>query len=282
MSTLYSVWIVRPVGAATRVPEIPLRGPVVYLDCQNLDTALTSFAAACRRPVAAVREAVETCTPDWSEYSPELEASGPREVFGLLNVTNADFAFEGAYYFHGTRVFDPATFSAEGILPLGRAVDRLWTSLYNLVADTVTDADWRRLRANIESGAGGHDGYLYRLKTRGPKLHGGPFAMLNRHHHLVARDGHHNYLAIPEIVEDIARCSGLDLAQRFETATTPCIVKFRTTGIDTGILHAGFWFIHGMLETGEPGWLAQCDYNGYGKAVPPEDVVAIELVSEAK
>ena len=67
--------------------------------------------------------------------------------------TSADFAFESAYYFHGTRVFDPATFSAEGILPLGRAVDRLWTSLYTLVADTVTDADWRRLRANLESGA---------------------------------------------------------------------------------------------------------------------------------
>jgi hypothetical protein len=39
--------------------------------------------------------------------------------------------------------------------------------------------------------------------------------MLNRHHHLVARDGHHDYLAIPEITEDIARCPALNLAQHF-------------------------------------------------------------------
>ena len=76
------------------------------------------------------------------------------------------------------------------------------------------------------------------------------------------RDGHHNYLTIPEIVADVARSCGVDLAQRFQDATTPCVVKFRTTGVDTEILHAGFWYIHGMLHDGKPGWLAQCDYDG--------------------
>jgi hypothetical protein len=33
-----------------------------------------------------------------------------------------------------------------------------------------------------------------------------------------------------------------------------------------------------MLHDGKPGWLAQCDYDGRGKAVPAEDVVAVEMV----
>jgi hypothetical protein len=33
-----------------------------------------------------------------------------------------------------------------------------------------------------------------------------------------------------------------------------------------------------MLHDGKPGWLAQCDYDGNGKAVPPEDVVSVELI----
>jgi hypothetical protein len=87
-----------------------------------------------------------------------------------------------------------------------------------LVADTVTSADWDRPRTEIDAGAGGHSGHLYRLKVNGPNRHGGPYALLAREHHL-PRNGHHNYLAIPEIVEDIARCCGLDLAQRFQRTT---------------------------------------------------------------
>src|SRR3954470_22692290 len=80
----------------------PLRDNVVYLDCQNLDTALASFAAACQRPVATLRDTVQAYTPDWPEAGPELTAAGPRAVFRLLDVTSNDIAFEGAYYFHGT------------------------------------------------------------------------------------------------------------------------------------------------------------------------------------
>jgi hypothetical protein len=255
------------------LPKIP-RGTVVYLDCQNVDAALASFAAACQRPVAAVTEAILAYRADWGEFEPHLVAAGPSEVFRLLEVTDADVAFEGAYYFHGTRVFDPATFRQEGIQPLGKVIDRLWTSLHTLVADTVTDMQWRRLRAAIEAGAGDGD-YQYCLKTEHPSLHG-PYALLAREHHL-PREGHHDYLAIPEIVEDIARSCGLDLAQRFQDATTPCVVKFRTACADTDILHASFWYIHGILHDGKPGWLAQCDYDGRGQVVPPEDVIGIEL-----
>ncbi|WP_155544846.1 hypothetical protein [Amycolatopsis camponoti] len=244
-----------------------------------MDAALASFAAACQRPVAAVAEAVLSYRTEWTEYEPHLVAAGPREVFRLLDVAETDATFEGVYYFHGTRIFDTTTFRKEGILPLGQMIDRLWASLYTLVADIVTDTEWRRLRADIEAGAGA-GGYQYCLKTPSPNLHG-PYAHLAREHHL-PRDGHHNYLTIPEIVEDIARSCGLDLAQRFQDTTTPCVVKFRTTGVDTETLHAGFWYIHGMLHNGTPGWFSQSDYDGRGNAVPPEDVVSVELIDATR
>lgn len=248
---------------------------MVYLDCQSLDSALLSFAAACRRPVAAVSESVLSYTPDWTE--PDVEADGPLAVFQSLGITEEDITFEGVHYFHGTRVFGPARFRDEGILPLGQVLDRLWASLHTLVAEEVTESGWRRLRADIEAGAEVYYGHLYRLKSERPHLHG-PYALLAREHHLNPRPGHHDYLAIPEIVEDIAKCCGLDLASRFLAATTPCIVKFRTASIGTSVLYAVFWYIHGMLHDGAPGWLASCDYDGGGRPVPPGDVVAVEFV----
>jgi hypothetical protein len=250
---------------------------VTYLDCQNIDAALSSFAAACRRPVDDVAQAISSYAADWSEFEPQFRTAGPREVLQLLDVASADIEFEGAYYFHGTRTFDAAMFSREGILPLNQVTDRLWVSLYGLVADTATDVDWRRLREGMETGALGHHSYLYWLKTKGSSGLGGPYALLAREQHY-PREGHHNYLAIPEIVEDIARCCDLDLARRFQEATTSCVVKFLHTDKDMDILHAVFWYIHGMLHDGKPGWLAQCDYDGRGSAVLPGDVMAVELV----
>jgi hypothetical protein len=105
--------------------------------------------------------------------------------------------------------------------------------------------------------------------------------LLVRDNHVVSRAGHHDYLAIPEIVEDIAKCCNLDLASRFQAATTPCIVKFRTTHSDVAVLHAVFWYIHGMLHDGAPGWLSNCGYDGGGRVVTPRDVVAVEFIERS-
>jgi hypothetical protein len=84
-----------------------------------------------------------------------------------------------------------------------------------------------------------------------------------------------------EIVEDIAKCAGLDLAPRFQAATTPCIIKFRTTCNAPPVLHSVFWYLHGMLHDGAPGWLSYCDYDGGGRPVPPGDIVAVELLQHS-
>jgi len=88
---------------------------MLYLDCHNLDTALASFAAACHRPVVAVTEAILSYAADWTGFEARLVAAGPRVVLGALDVTSADITFDGAYYFHGTRVMDSAEFAGEGI-----------------------------------------------------------------------------------------------------------------------------------------------------------------------
>jgi hypothetical protein len=246
---------------------------MVYLDCQNADTALQSFASACRRPVTAVIQAIRSYEVDESSSD---EEAGPRQVFELLNVRPEDF--EGTYYFHGTRVLGTASFDREGILPLGQVIDRIWTTLHPLVADVMTQADWRRHRTEIEAGAGADGGYQYRLKTERPTLHG-PYAFLVRDHHLIPRDGHHDYLAIPEIVEDIARSLRLDLQSRFEAASIPCLVKFQSAGITTNELHSAFWYVHCMLHHEEPGWASPYSTDRHGTAVPPEEVVAGLVVS---
>jgi hypothetical protein len=97
----------------------------------------------------------------------------PREVPEQFGTTVDDARFGGAYYFHGTRVRDPGSFLRQGILPLDQMVEQIWSMLYEFVCEERTQKQWAEFRKAIETDACGHDGDLYRLKTR-DRLHLGP------------------------------------------------------------------------------------------------------------
>ncbi|MFI5960350.1 hypothetical protein [Cryptosporangium sp. NPDC051539] len=150
-----------------------------------------------------------------------------------------EVTFDGAYYFHGTRVMRSHAFLEEGILPLGAVLDRLWKDLYGLCSGAVTPSRWSALREESEGDApspmrGKHGAYLYRMKFV-DGFHFGPYASLVRAHAMNPIDGEHDYVKSPEIVEDIARCLELDLQELFEARVRSCVVKFFHRDVD---LHA--------------------------------------------
>jgi hypothetical protein len=259
---------------------------VSRLDCHDVDSTLASLADAIGTTEAelerAVREHDETRFEDATEDPWQLM---PREVLKRFSVDVETLAgrFDGAHYFHGTRATDPAAFRRRGILPLDQMVDELWATLGDLAGHDISGENWAAFRRSIEAGAGGHDGYLYRLKARS-RIHFGPFGLVVRETFLEPRSAvSHDYLGCPETVQDISRCfasaHGVNLEQRFCDAARPCIVKFRSMQLRPGAINAALWYAYTKLRGREIHGNSNYPFDGDGTPVPREDVVAVEIAT---
>ncbi|GAA2698489.1 MULTISPECIES: hypothetical protein [Actinosynnema] len=259
--------------------EPAAREPVL-LDCHTPDTAVGSLAAASGRPAADLTEAIASVHIDQETITAETDTAIPRRVFARLGLTDDDFRFDGTCFFHGTRTLDPSGFHRDGILPLGHVLDRIWDDLHSLIQTRISPVAWRKHRTMVENGGGGHGGYLYRVKTERPTSHGGPYGFLVREHHTAPLEINHDYLAIPEIVEDIARTCDFDLQQIFGNTARPHVVKFRTTETSTHLLHSAFWYIHTALHGEKAGWYSLYAHDCRNTIVPPEDVLDVAPVED--
>ena len=91
--------------------------------------------------------------------------------------------------------------------------------------------------------------------------------------------GNHDYLEIPEIVEDIATCFdhrfGANILQDYKDATVPKIVKFRFTARGDE-LAAATLYLYSRIHDLELSLQCSTCFDGEGKAVSSNDVLTIE------
>lgn len=253
-----------------------------WLDCHDLATALSSLAEAIGTTPAeleqVLREYDESRFEDTTEDSWERMPHEVLERFSV-DVETVALRFERAHYFHGTRAIDPEAFCRRGILPLDQVVEELWATLRGLAGDEISDEDWAAFRRSLESGAGGHSGTLYRMKTGG-RIHFGPFGLVVRETFVEPRAaGSHDYLGCPEIVQDVASCYAGGLERRYCDAAKPCIVKFRSTQLRPGAIKAALWYAYTKLRDGEISPNSNYSFDGDGVAVPAEDILDVEIVT---
>jgi hypothetical protein len=220
--------------------------------------------------------------PDAVDSSMDWYGAVPKAALASIGIAVDAVRFDAVCAFHGTRTLDPNGFFRDGVLPLGAVLDRLGDDLYGVAGGQLTAAEWRAIRAAIETGPlppdpAGRSAYLYRLKVGETSLHG-PYAHLVRDHALAPIEGQHDYLKIPEIVEDIARFTGTDLQDRFERAARSCIVKFRYYDVSPGKTESAVTYLLSQAR-GEPhgdGSLDGIDRGGV--AVPPQDVLCVDEI----
>ena len=181
-------------------------------------------------------------------------------------------------WFHLTRTFAENNF-ADGILPLGKALDGIWEKLLGIFEGTehyLRLQDLKRTRAiNL----------LYQSKTTNPSL-GGPSAMLVRDVAFGAKSmGNHDYLRLPEILEDI--CNGyrekygLSIHNDVVQALKPCIVKFKSKyRIDNGCFKAALFYVRNCLNGDPPSVDGNTCFDARGNVIPNEDILSIEYLKE--
>jgi hypothetical protein len=146
---------------------------VIGLDCQDVETALASLADELAVGIDELRASLLAYDESrFADSSQDPYVRLPRELLEDLSRDVETVSFDCAYYFHGTRAIDSDSFYRDGILPLDSMIDRLWAELFELVRDERTAEEWEAFRSDVMRDAGGHDGFLYRLKT-GDRLHFG-------------------------------------------------------------------------------------------------------------
>jgi hypothetical protein len=261
----------------------------VLLDCHDLETAIASLAHAIRVSPAELEQALRQYDGHrLTDYSEDPELRMPSEILATLGSALERVELSGAYYFHGTRAVRPESFRERGVLQLGAMLEEIWATLFRLVAGEVSARQWQEFREVIERDAGGHDGSLYRHKAspheHSAQLNQGPFAMLVREFFFRPRETtSQDYLGCPEIIQDIARCfeslHGIDLESRFCATTVPCIVRIRSERVFPRAIRASLWYAFSMIRDDELSSNARWGYDFERQAVPPENVVDVEVVT---
>jgi hypothetical protein len=202
-----------------------------FLDCESVESTYSSLSET----LGLEQTDLEAIFDELAGSEPiVLDQTCSSEEFVMAAVrrfSSSEFSLDGAYWFHITRVSESNQAFANGILPTDQAIRTIWKFLRSLVGDEISDREWAEFQ-KMECDC--HAASLYNRKPGNIALHGGPFAMLVRDIALHADTvGNHDYLGMPEIVEDICQCfshrCGLDLQARYKQASRPCIVKFFST-----------------------------------------------------
>ncbi|MBB2984622.1 hypothetical protein [Paraburkholderia tropica] len=181
-------------------------------------------------------------------------------------------------WFHCTRVPAGTTFGA-GILPLGQVLPLLKGTLLDLLEDTAAKREIDQAFAR-EGGLGFHFG-----NKLGNPLHWGPYAILVREVASCANDlGQHDYLAMPEIIEDLCEevglASGLDLLPVFQERLRPAVVKFVAPAGNSAefAVRVALRYLQSSFLEGTPGHGAVWCFDGENTTVPPGQVLKVEFV----
>lgn len=250
---------------------------MAVLDCESYESSVKSISNLYRVSASRVVSALKDIDLDLEYEKGTKDVSASELLLRIFesHVGSPVEIFQTVYWFHLTRVL-PETDFGEGILPLHDALTRIWDTIVSIPDNPRTKANLRQLQKS------GVPDYHYSLKT-GNRLHSGPYAMLVRESAFSARSMlNHDYLAFPEIIEDI--CNGYQkkfgerLHEEVSAALRPCIVKFEVSeeGRKDLIEPALNYCWH--KEHGEDlSFGTNTCYDGSGKLIPRSAIRKIEF-----
>ncbi|PKP20471.1 MAG: hypothetical protein CVU05_09010 [Bacteroidetes bacterium HGW-Bacteroidetes-21] len=242
------------------------------LDCENIDTCIASLSEIL---VIHSHTIIKTLIEiDLEEICSKRDNNDTPDVF-LLNyfreTHNAATAFTSSFWFHNTRVKKGADFK-EGILPLNLMEIEI-TKFIDSLAKSIKPKKNKSLKNNSNS--------CYHFFTKiNDKTHWGPYAYLVRQTAINSPSISHDYLKIPEIVEDYIGCKYQNIREQLEEIyfeeTISCIVKFEYLNNNEGLLGKALYYIYLTLRGEELDFNSNTCHDGQAEIIKPESICKIE------
>ncbi|MEW5818884.1 MAG: hypothetical protein AB1782_01720 [Cyanobacteriota bacterium] len=260
------------------------------LDCENKDTTIESLekitGVARDKIIDFLRlfdiENYYDMYPNYPNTSDVLFQLFKKKFSPSINI-------DLIYWFHLTRTYEKNKFK-EGILPLNEAKEKIWNFLFSLIDDNFEFNEWQSFRENVENHLNNHYADLYRMKMNDSE-HWGPFAMLIKDIALRAMEiGNHDYLKIPEIVEDICESFNniyeINLTDKFSSKTQSCIVKFKSnsfisnTGKVDKYIGVTLYYLYCLLHNQSLNLDCNICFNDNpGIKIPAKNIIKVEYLS---
>jgi hypothetical protein len=200
------------------------------------------------------------------------------------------FEIDITNWFHLTRVKSSDVFE-NGIIPLNLIVEEIWAFLQSLSGISVRE--WEAFRILVEtnkSNTGGnivHSASQYISKIN-KTFSAGPHGILIKDNAFKASElRRHDYLKIPEIVQDICRCyseysygysDNKVLEIKYVEVTKPYIVKFRHIGGQSCHIGNMLLYLYSTIHNEQIDHNCDADYNAMNSIVKPENIIYVESV----
>lgn len=245
------------------------------LDCSSRDAALASLCTGFGCTAERLKEVLLSLNLE-AIYESEPCILKPCEQY-LYDFVCAELgeprSLDGVYWFHGTRTAAGNMFE-KGILTLDRAKG----SVLSMLAEMAPDAD---VRSRLRSWGEDIPDEMYGLRT-GDRLHWGPFGVLVREsHHGTQHRGQHDYLAFPELVEDVCNAYqdsyNVDLKPHYSKVLQPKIVWFESAlRKDEGCIEAALGYAYTSVRNLPPDGMSVTCIDCNGTPVPAEAILRVE------
>lgn len=176
------------------------------------------------------------------------------------------------YWFHTTRTL-PSNNYENGILTLSLVLSHIWNILIENAPNKTIKKDLEFKKIN------GISNYQYNLKTT-DTFSDGPYGILIKEVSLHAkRLSQHDYLAIPEIIEDILDYNETLLAH-YRKILVPKIVKFKSTKyLDNACIKTTLFYLYRKVRNHKIDMNSILCFDGEGEVIVYEDIINVEIVN---
>ncbi|MCU7835620.1 MAG: hypothetical protein KZQ83_10260 [gamma proteobacterium symbiont of Taylorina sp.] len=248
---------------------------MIYLDCENINSTMDSLAQIYGVTCQDIESFFQSFDIERHYEINEPNDSGDRELRNVFEATIGcePKKIERVHWFHLTRTL-PETDFKEGILPLSRSLDNVWSTFFNVFCDTV---HFKNLKELSEKGV---SDFQFNLKS-GNSEHSGPYAMLVKEVAYQPKDiGNHDYLWLPEIMEDICngykKDYGVSIHTYLNEHLKPKIVKFWSdSNTSMSCIESALYYAYLKSKSEKLSSNANAYYDGKNIEIFPDQIVQI-------
>lgn len=252
---------------------------MLILDCSSRSQALNTLSAGFGCPPEKLKKVLLSLDLESIyELNPRQLVDAPQYLREYVCAELGEpRSFTRALWFHGTRTFAGNTFPA-GLLALNQSESLAMKMLLDLAPNEMV-----RKHLQEWNVPGGVPDEMFQLRTD-DRTHWGPYGHLVRELHFhTSENGQHDYLRLPELVEDVCNAYfenyAHDLTPHYLKVLHPCIIWFQADIVyEKGTLETALAYAYTSVRNLPPEGNSTFGIDREGKSVSRSSIAKIEYL----